>query len=121
MLFDTEKEELNKDNVIVVDDDKNGLIGGEKQNIKAVEKLAKQQAELNRKTDPTTAEGIGKLSSEDKKILDKIDAKAAVSKFFGWITTLIHENVHVQGDPSEDKTYQKEVDSFKEHEGKEPK
>ena len=34
---------------------------------------------------------------------------------FGWLTTLIHENVHAQGDHSEDNTYKKEVDSFNEH------
>lgn len=112
LLFNTEEEELSKDNIIYIDD--YGLVGSEKETNKAAEKIAKKGLELNRETHKTTAEGIDKISPADAKILDKIDNLSKLTKFFGWLTTLVHENVHAQGDPTEDKSYQTEIDSFKE-------
>lgn len=111
-LFNTEDIEITEDNILFVDE--YGLVANESQTSKAAKKIAKQGLELNRETHEATAQGVSGISEADSKVLNKIDALSDMSKFFGWLTTLIHENVHAQGDPTENNSYQKEIDSFKE-------
>lgn len=76
------------------------------------------QAHFNAKEkSKETQKGLKSLSEADKGTLETIRQESVKDPAFGKATTLIHENVHAQGDQTEKKSYKREIDSYNQKTG----
>jgi len=86
---------------LLTDDEKKNVKGFNEENFHAAE------------NHENTNKAIKGLSKEDSDVLNKINSKARTNKLFGFVTTLIHEFTHAEGNDTEVPAYNREIESYK--------